>query len=197
VARAASFTDWLTAVGGFSAAIATIVLAGLAYWQMRATREQAVITKEAAARQVFPLVYAHDWRGPHPTQGEIEFRYYLTNEGLGPALNVEHGVTVDAKEYVFGAQETGFMFRTIQPGEYLPPRPVGSSDPAPPAALTVRVPKSDLAGGMPAEVIYWCRYETLFGERWETRNSSDPTKSPERIWLDQPGNADSPASVSE
>jgi hypothetical protein len=31
----------------------------------------------------------------------------------------------------------------------------------------------------PEEVVYWCRYESLFGDRWETRNSNDPTKPPE------------------
>jgi hypothetical protein len=142
VASDPTFTDWLTAVGGVSAAVAAIVLAVLAYRQIVETRkqssaalEQAQISKDAAARQVFPLVYAHAWKGPQRREGEIAFRYYLTNEGLEPALNVEHGVILGSRTHVFG-QEGAFMFRTIQPGECLPPRPVGSTDPIPPEPIT-------------------------------------------------------------
>ncbi|MGH2742278.1 MAG: hypothetical protein ACREX8_03210 [Gammaproteobacteria bacterium] len=195
---AADTTDWLTAIGGVGAFLASVVLAFLAFLQMKATRrqsqaaldqvtaakEQAEVTREAAARQVYPLVYAHEWKGPVWDEDEESFamRYYLSNEGLGPALNVEHGIEVGKVEFVFG-HEGPYMFRSIQPGEFLPPLDPSTPDPVPPLHITRHVERRDYyatgeAGPhqRPAEIVYICRYEDLFGDRWETRNSNDPTR---------------------
>lgn len=193
--------ETLAAVGGIGAFGTSIVLAGLAYFQMRATsdqsraaldqatvaREQAEITREVAAQQVYPLVYAHEWKGPvwdDEARG-FEMRYYLSNEGLGPALNVEHGVQVGTREFVFG-HGGSYMFRSVQPGEFLPPLDPTLPDPVPPLHISRFVSRGDYyatgeAGPhqRPSEIIYFCRYENLFGDRWETRNSNDPTKPAE------------------
>jgi hypothetical protein len=194
---AAQATDWLTAIGGVGAFLATLGLAVLAFFQMRATRqqsraaleqvtavrEQADAMREVAARQVYPLVYAHEWHGPIWDNDEQAFamRYYLSNEGLGPALNIEHGVRVGAKEFIFGHRDP-YRFRSIQPGEFLPPLDPADPNPVPPGHLTRFVQRNDYyATGVagphlrPSEIVYICRYEDLFGDRWETANSNDPT----------------------
>ena len=198
--RVASTADTLTAIGGLGAFGASVVLAVLAFFQMRATRiqsraaleqaqtarHQAEITKEAAARQIYPLVYAHEWKGPKWDGDEEAFamRYYLSNEGLGPALNVEHGVRVGSVEFHFG-HEGPYMFRSIQPGEFLPPLGDEASDPVPSIPITRLITRDEYYGTgeaavhkRPQELVYWCRYENLFGDRWETLNSSNPTKRP-------------------
>lgn len=192
--------DWLTAIGGVCAAIASVVLAFLAYRQMKATREQseaaldqprtskeqALIAKDAAAAQVYPLVYAHEWKGTVWDEGEQAFavRYYLSNEGLGPALNVEHGVKIGRVEFMFGRDEP-YMFRSVQPGEFLPPLDPERPDPVPPQPITRNVERRDMyllgpagASQQIGEMLYVCRYENLFGDRWETVNSNDPQKRP-------------------
>jgi len=181
VSLAPTPADWLNAGSATVVAAATIVLVGLAYLQMRAANEQAKLMRETAARQVLPLVYAHQWKGPQRRQGEVALRYYLTNEGLGAALNLEHGVLIRGARHIFG-HEGAYMFRTAQPGESLPPRVSGSQDAVPPTAINLMIEESAYFsdGRLPPEVLYWCRYEDLFGERWETRNSDDPTKAPKR-----------------
>lgn len=101
------------------------------------------------------------------------FRYYLSNEGLGPALNVEHGLLIGETEFVFG-YERPLPFKSLQPGEFAPPLNPSVPDPVPPNSLERFVQRDDLyrtgeAGvSQPlAETIYFCRYESLFGERWE------------------------------
>lgn len=154
-------TDWLTAIGGVGTLVATLILAGLASAQMRATRrqsdaaldqaryarEQAEVTREAAERQVYPRVYAHEWKGLIWDEDEEAFavRYYLSNEGLGPALDVEHGCVIAGREYVFG-YDGPFMFRSVQPGEFLPPLDPARRDPVPPQPIVRVVERADLYG---------------------------------------------------
>ena len=54
--------------------------------QATVAREQAEITREVAAQQVYPLVYAHEWKGPvwADEAGKFEMRYYLSNEVARP-----------------------------------------------------------------------------------------------------------------
>lgn len=55
--------------------------------------------------------------------------------------------------------------------------------------IAKHIPESDFYPDdeVSEEVVYWCRYESLIGERRETRTSSDPTKSPEIRRLTQAG----------
>jgi hypothetical protein len=67
----------------------------------------------------------------------------------------------------------------------LPPLAPNSMHPVPPRGIVLEIPNVDFwTGGLerenpPTEIVYFCRYESLFSERWETRNSSDPTQPPE------------------
>ena len=190
----ASLTDWLTAIGGVGAFLAAAVLAVSSHRQMKATQKQsdaslaqAEATREGVAKQTYPLVYAHQWKAMSWEQEEdaFAFRYYLSNEGLGPALNVEHGLLIGETEFVFGYEQP-LPFKSLQPGEFAPPLNPSVPDPVPPNSLERFVQRDDLyrtgeAGvSQPlAETIYFCRYESLFGERWETRTSSLPSKQPD------------------
>lgn len=197
----ASLTDWLTAIGGMGAFLAAAVLAVFGHRQMKATQRQsdaslvqAEVTREGVAKQTYPLVYAHQRKAMSWDQEEdaFAFRYYLSNEGLGPALNVEHGVLIGDTEFVFGYEQP-LPFKSLQPGELAPPLDSSMPDPVPPTSLERFVQRDDLyrtgEAGVShplAEAVYFCRYESLFGERWETRTSSLPSKKPDVRRL--PGN---------
>jgi hypothetical protein len=185
-----ALTDWLQAIGGLGAFLAAVVLAALAYGQVKAT-------KDASRAQLRPLVYAHEKRGVRygPIKADAygkdevgvvaSFSYYLSNEGLGPALNIEHGVEVGERQHLLGNGEAGFQYRTCQAGEFLPPLPPNSTHRVPAQGILLEIPNAEFwTGGLdrenpPTEIVYFCRYESLFGERWETRNSSNPAKPPE------------------
>lgn len=154
--------------------------------QSDASLAQAEATREGVAKQTYPLVYAHQRQAMSWEQEEsaFVFRYYLSNEGLGPALNVEHGVLIGGTEFVFGYEQP-LPFKSLQPGEAAPPLDPSVSDPVPPTSLERFVQRDDLYGtgeasiSKPlAEAFYFCRYEGLFGERWETVTSSLPFKQP-------------------
>jgi hypothetical protein len=151
--------------------------------------------REVASRQLQPLVYCHGRRtrfGPaaddaHGNPGlgdEVEFTYYLSNEGLGPALNVEHGVELEGELHLFG-YDGGFQFRTARAGEFLPPLEPNATHPVPERSIAVYVPNSVYWRGRERDrdkgpqPLYFCRFEGLFGERWETRNPSDPRLPPD------------------
>lgn len=178
-----SLTDWLTAGSAFLAAATTAFLVVFAWRQIGATKQQADIAREASSRQWYPLVYAHEGEVPGldsalPSDDHIGCFYYLRNEGLGPALNIEHGVEVWGREWAFGG-ELSRQYRSIQPGATIPPTGPGG-DPSD-SVIVKHIPEGMfyLDDEMPEEVIYWCRYESLFGDRWETRNSNDSTQAPE------------------
>lgn len=174
-----TLTDWLATSASLLAAVATVSLVIFAWRQIKAMRQQTDIV----SRQWHPLVYAHEGEPPGADpdldgDDHIGCFYYLRNDGLGPALNIEHGVEVWGHTWPFGGQQAR-QFRTIQPGASIPP--ATSADEAPDDLIVKHIPENSFYPDdeVPEEVVYWCRYESLFGERWETRNSSDPTKPPE------------------
>lgn len=178
-AAAPSSTDWLSAGAAVLGATATIGLVIFAMRQFKAMRLQIDVTREGAARQWYPLVYAHEAEPPGGAAGEedkVVCSYYLRNEGLGPALNIEHGVEVWGTEWLF---QRGSQFRSVQPGASIPPSPEGEELPG--ELLEKRIPEGSFYPDdeVPDDVVYWCRYESLFGDRWETRNSNSPFVPPE------------------
>lgn len=99
--------------------------------------------------------------------GQLGFGYGLKNEGAGIALNIEHGVEIDGQELPLNG---GDRFRALRPGE---------SQPAP-----EQYPWAVVADqrNIPAEWksrVYWARFDNVFGERFETRNPTDPTQPAE------------------
>lgn len=179
----ATLADWLSAIAAALAAATTIFLVVFAARQIKAMRQQGEIAREAASRQWYPLVYAHEGEEPGPdpdldSDDHIGCFYYLRNEGLGPALNIEHGVEVWGRSWLFGGAQTR-QFRSVQPGASIPPSREGEE--IPDDFIVKHIPEQMFYpdAEVPHEVVYWCRYESLFGDRWETRNSNDPTQPPE------------------
>jgi hypothetical protein len=177
------FTDWLAAGAAILGAATTVFLVIFAARQIKASREQAEFAREAASRHWYPLVYAHEAEPPRPdsdlaSDDHIGCFYFLRNEGLGPALNIEHGVEVWSKTWPFGGSAAR-QFRSVQPGASIPP--TGDGEDQPDEFITKHIPESEFYPDdeAPDEVVYWCRFESLFGDRWETRNSNDPTQAPE------------------
>jgi hypothetical protein len=185
-------------VASIATAAATVVLAVLAYLQIRAgqaqakearaqsdaalaiAHEQAAAaltvareTREAAERQWQPRVFAHAWHGPVPGDGnnaapdEMAVRYYLSNEGTGPAFNVEHGVDVAGTPHTWENRQ----WRTMRAGEAIPPIPDPVRQPVPDSPLVIGVRLTDWE----EDIMYWTRFENLLGERFEVRNPPDAT----------------------
>ncbi len=65
--------------------------------------------------------FVHGWTGPYnknnPDPNAMAVPYYLSNEGTGPAFNVEHGVEVAGEIYTPGGQ----LHRIIRAGDEIPP----------------------------------------------------------------------------
>jgi hypothetical protein len=167
-------------------AAATAVLALLAYLQIRAGRDQtdaalaiARESREAAERQWQPRVFAHAWQGG-PKRGdgnnaapdEMAVPYYLSNEGTGPAFNVEHGVEVSDKLHTWEDRQ----FRTMRAGEEIPPLHDSIGLPVGLSPIVVGVKLTEWSDD---SLVYWTRFENLLGERFEVRNFPDPTRRAE------------------
>jgi hypothetical protein len=194
IAASPNLTDWLTGIGGAGAFLATIVLAILAYCQMRAGRTQAREareqsdaalasaleltreTRQAAERQWQPRVFVHGWHGPRRGDGdmaacdEMAVPYYLSNEGTGPAFNVQHGIEVQGRRYTWDDRQWGSM----RAGEFIPQLDADAQQPVPSSAIVIGVKLSEWGDGN--DLIYWARFENLLGERFEVRNHQDATR---------------------
>jgi hypothetical protein len=162
--------------------------------QIEASIEQGKAIREAARAQLQPMVFAHadDVRTfpdtavttlrPHPNEyqlgpGQTGFGYRLKNEGTGIALNIKHGVEVDGHEIAF---EGGMRFRALRPGEAQP-----AFDYVDPLGHFIReIPwvavadERELPSSWSSRV-YWAQFDNVFGERFETRNPSDPLQAAE------------------
>jgi hypothetical protein len=97
------------------------------------------------------------------------FRYYLSNEGVGPALDVEHGVMLTNVERTI--DELKRRYGSVASGERLPP------------ISGARAPYFELVAKAPGDPVYWARFNNVFGERFETRTYSDPSHPVEFIPL--------------
>jgi hypothetical protein len=156
-------------------AAATVLLAALAYIQIRAGRAQTREFREAAERQWQPRVFVHGWHGPKRGDGdlaapdEMAVPYYLSNEGVGPAFNVEHGITVNGTAHTWN----DWQWPNMRAGDFIPALNVGATQPVPSSAIVVAVKMSEWGDGQ--DLVYWARFENLLGERFEVRNHQDPT----------------------
>jgi hypothetical protein len=190
-------------VAAIITAAATVVLALLAYAQIKAngkqtaeaieiareSREAALAiareSREAAERQWQPRVFAHAWGAPRKGSGddvapnEKAVGYYLGNEGTGPAFNIEHGVQVGKKRFPWIGQ-----YRTMRAGEQIPPMLDSIGKPIQLVPLYVGVPLDEWTDD--GDVVYWTRFENLLGERFEVRNYPDPNRSAEFQRLARP-----------
>ena len=200
---AATLPEWLTAIGGLLVFAATAALAWVAKKQMGDARrasaaEAAAIEKqigasiqqgdairEAARAQLQPVVFAHGdqlHRGPDDEydlpEGMIGFGYRLANEGTGLALNVRHGIEIDGRKVLIF--EEGIS-RSLRSGEWQPPpdrhdeRSIPRIRPLVVACSVHELPE----GWEMLTRYYWATFENVFGERFLTRNPSDPARPAE------------------
>ena len=165
-------------------AAATAVLAALAYLQMRAASTQtaaalaiAMETRAAAERQWQPRVIANPWPGPSPGSGddaapdETAVPYYLSNDGTGPAFNVEHGVEVAGKLHLW---EYG-SYRSMGAGLEIPPVHDAVGLPVSVRPIVVGVKRAE----WDEDIVYCTRFENLLGEHFELRNFPAPARPAE------------------
>jgi len=147
--------------------------------QAAAALQVAQETRDAAERQWQPRVFVHGKGEPVPGNGddaapdEMAVAYYLSNEGTGPAFNVEHGIEVSERPRTWN----DWQWRSMRAGEFIPPRDAGSTQPVPSEAIVVAVKLAEWGEGRGR--VYWSRFENLLGERFEVRNYADATRASE------------------
>jgi hypothetical protein len=166
----------LTALATAILATLTVVLAFVAVIQMREARKSNEAVREAARAQLQPIVFAHGFAGPTKTPDgwATRYRYWLKNEGVGPALDVEHGVRVGEDELTI--DDHGSRYRTLSAGESVPEGYPATSQAFSPL---------ELIAAEHGDPIYWTRYSNIFGDRYETRNYSDASQPAEFLSLDR------------
>jgi len=165
--------------------------------QINASVQQGGAIREAARAQLQPMVFAHGdatltrpsfedeaASGPNAateyqlSPGQIGFGYKLANEGTGLALNIRHGVEIGSKRLEFG---DGMQFRSLRPGYWYPAQDFmdqGNMIHITPLAVVCNL--SELPNDWAAEPRrYWAEFENVFGERFRTRNPSDPQRPAE------------------
>jgi hypothetical protein len=138
--------------------------------QIEASVAQNDAVRQAARAQLQPIVFAHGW-GPPLTGGDvppgrIRLNYYLRNEGVGPALDVEHGISVGGVEMTI--DDAGARYRTLSVGESAPPGYPNS------AAFG---PLHVMALNTEPDLFYWARFSNVFGDRFEVRNFPDASRA--------------------
>lgn len=177
----------LTAIGGLGAFLATIVLAGVAAYQARQSRNQAVAMREqvevALAQdrtlremtsvQLRPVVHAHPcsrWvTGPDERLGigprEMALAYSLSNDGSGVALRVQHGVNIGG---VVEAPGYGKRIDALRAGEHVPAGGLTRAR-RPAELLIVSVHQEEVPSNYAIlPLTYWVKYESVLGEQLQT-----------------------------
>jgi len=137
--------------------------------QVAASVAQNEAVRSAARAQLQPIVFAHGMSsGDRDAAGNKRFQYYLANEGVGPALDVEHGIKLSGREYPFGGGDSAMRVRTLAAGEIEPPGfPQAVSNQLGPYGVDAPF---DGQG-----VTYWTRFSNVFGDRFEVLNPDVPT----------------------
>ena len=214
VPLAASLPEWLTAIGGIGAFVATAVLAFLAFKQMKAARDQVDVMREsasdqaktvreqieasvaqgnairqAARAQLQPIVFAH------LTQSHVSGPDDVLDVAQGQIgfpyyiANEGDGIALNVRHGVEIDGEDmefeGGEFRVLRAGETAPPRdPVTYELLFRPVAI-VRAEHELPPAWEVRPRRYWARFENVFGERFETRSPLDPRQSATFMPVDQ------------
>jgi hypothetical protein len=157
--------------------------------QVTASLEQGEAIRESARAQLQPMVFAHaDAVRTCPNaaggerdneymlgSGQVGFGYKLANEGTGLGLNIRHGVAIEDKRWEFGE---GMRWRALRPGEQQPAADFLDQ------GVWIRIKPLVVVCDereLPSDWAmrpryYWTEFENVFGERFGTRNPSDPAQ---------------------
>ncbi len=150
-------------------AIAALAIAARFYESTRTER-----------RRTQPVVILHERRGRQLDAQRVSgdprgwiVGVWLTNDGLGPAFNVRFGVEYHrvriANKLENDDPDSGNRHRVLREGERLPDDSAMLPMRIPSLAVLGTVNKGDPDPGR----VYWCRYENVTGQTWETRNPGD------------------------
>jgi hypothetical protein len=143
---------WVIGGGG-------LVLAALGYLAARKER-----------RRVRPVVIAHEHRNrtweERLQSNDWDAEAWLTNESQAQAVNVRFGIELNGTRYPYKHEpkdQRGTRINAVAPGAREPRQDV--------YRIAISPYFSWAPGGNPDPGrLYWCRYESLSGEVWETRN---------------------------
>ena len=148
-----------------TAAVAATLSAGISAWQ-------GLLIKRSERNRTEPLVVVYECGEPERVAGHVQLGVMITNEGVGPALNVRFGIRLHGERLPYrprpaSGQGPGDVPRAIGPGRTLPEHN---------RAYLLLVPVTELSEGgtVPEERAYWCVYENSFGDTWETVNAWRP-----------------------
>jgi hypothetical protein len=157
-------------------AVATAMLAFLAFLQIRAGKAQTREQADALMRQWQPRVCAHRFIGtyerPALLSDQMPVPYFLTNDGTGPAFNVTYGIELAGTR----CASSEYVYRVLRPGEEAPQATGKNLE----HWLIPIVEIVDKDGRNTHEVeqalVYWTEFDNLMGERFEVRNHFDPAQ---------------------
>jgi hypothetical protein len=156
--------------------------------QSRSALEIAREAREAAQRQWQPRVFMHAWHGPERGDGtnaapdEMAVRFYLSNEGTGPAFNVKPWVEVTGKPHTWEDR----LYRTMGVDEFCPTLTLGTGQPVPDSFLAIGVKLTEWS----EDIVYCVEFENLLGERFVVRNYPDATRPADFRRIDPPNEDD-------
>lgn len=121
-------------------------------------------------RRKRPVVIANEQRGRHWNEGPLRHGSaadaYLTNESEVQAVNVRFGIQLNGIRYPYKhnpADPEASRINVVAPNGRAPES----------GAYEISIPNLfDWSGGGDPDPgrVYWCRYRSLSGEVWETRN---------------------------
>jgi hypothetical protein len=196
--------EWLTAIGGVGAFVATVVLAGVAIKQMQAAQDQVVVMRKAAEDDAGAMNEQIAASIAQSNAIRDAARLLVQPRVLGyPAGGALQG----PNRYDVGEGEVGFPYRIVNEGggialsiihgielngtEYL--FGGGMETAALPGGFSMPPPDSDLGGFHPLVVVVredelpsdWVtlprrqivRFTNLLGERYQTSTPVDPTET--------------------
>jgi len=110
--------------------------------------------------------------------GQVGFGYKLANEGTGLAINIRHGIEIAGERFEYGG---GMQWRALAPGERQPADDfLDQGNWIRITPLAVVVDERELQENWAVQLRhYWAEFESVFGERFRTRNSIDPRQPAE------------------
>jgi hypothetical protein len=196
--------EWLTAIGGLGAFVATAVLAGVAVKQMQAARAQVDVTRKTAHDDAEAMTKQIDASIAQSDAIREAARVFVQPRVLGYAA----GVAIRGPDTYRdgGNEEIGFPYRIVNEGGGIALNIVhgieldgvehlfggGMETAALGAGFSSPPPDSDLGGFRPLVVVvredelpsnwatlprsYIVRFTNVLGERYETRTPLDPTQ---------------------
>ena len=158
--------DYYLAPGGEPAQARARILAGKAQ-----TREQAETVKREWQPRVRAQPFIGAYKKPVLIPDQMAVPYFLSNDGTGPAFNVEYGIELSGQP----GTPSGHLYRVLRAREEAPTKEI-EDEPGKhwlDAIVTTVMKQGMSEDEIKEELVYWAWFDNLIGERFEVRNPHD------------------------